>query len=111
MSGLKRTSKLWQSMINTDLTPDEFIKLTALGLIREQSLRKLVSNILRQELKTFADIIDEKVIHNNMIPSLEARASQKRSRGRPRDKEARFYTQKAKESQLPTSLEDLIDNK
>ena len=110
MKKAERTHKLWQSMINTDLTPDEFIKLTLLGRIREQSLRQLVSHILRDELKTFADLIEK---HSNQLlttPSLEANASKKRNRGRPRKKDARTYTSEATNASLPTSILEIIDS-
>jgi hypothetical protein len=102
--------KLWQSMINLDLTPDEFIYLKALGQIREQSLRQLVSNILRQEMKAFNDIIQSHVDTNVMLPSLEANASKKRLRGRPRLKDERVYTKARKEEKLPTSMLQLIED-
>jgi len=101
--------KLWQSMVNLDLSPDEFIMLKSLGQIRGQSLRQLVSNILRQELVAFSEIITNHAIANQMLPSLEANASRKRLRGRPRINETKIYLKKEKNEGLPASLLDIID--
>ena len=107
----KKTNKhkLWQSMINTNLTPDEFIKLSVLSKIREQSLRELVSSILRQELNAFADIISIKTDVYMLLPSLEANVSQKRGRGRPRLKDMRSFAKINKEEALPVSMAQIIE--
>ena len=110
MSNEKAKLKLWQSMINTDLTPDEFIRLQTLGKIREQSLRVLVSNILRQEMRAFVDLIDKEQQLINSSSSLEAGASKKRPRGRPRLKDAKAFTKIVKEASLPASMLDIIDD-
>lgn len=110
MNAEKTKLKLWQSMVNTDLTPDEFIRLQILGRIREQSLRVLVSNILRQEMRAFVDLIDKEQQLINNVSSLEAGASKKRPRGRPRLKDAKTYTKRAKEAVLPASMLDIIDD-
>ena len=110
MPKLKNKNKLWQSMINTNLTPDEFIYLMALGKIREQSLRFLVSAILRQEIKTFFDIIkpvvDAAMMQSSLAPS---NASKKRSIGRPRFRDASAYLKTNQEKALPTSMEQIIN--
>jgi hypothetical protein len=111
MGKLKNKRKLWQSMINTNLTPDEFVQLIALGKIRSQSLRELVSYILRQEIKAFHDVIMETVDASMLLPSLEANASKKRLRGRPRNNDARIYLQTHKEKLLPVSMEQIITEK
>jgi hypothetical protein len=103
--------KLWQSMVNTDLSPDEFIDLQTLGKIREQSLRQLVSNILRQEMRAFNDLIQKKREVDILQSPLEAGASKKRQRGRPRLKDAQTYTKVAKDKKLPTSMLTIIEEK
>lgn len=112
MSKLKSKHKLWQSLINTNLTPDEFVNLTVLGKIREQSLRELVSNILRQEITTFADLIknvvNDAALHNSLDAST---ASKKRSVGRPRLYNTRLFLQEYRDKTLPTSMEQIIDEK
>ena len=110
MNKVEKTHKLWQSMINTDLTPDEFIKLQILGRVREQSLRQLVSYILRQEIKTFSDIIEINRNVHTSLQSLEAGASPKRQRGRPRLKDAKTYTKSEKEATLPASMLTIIED-
>jgi len=105
----KTKLKLWQSMINTDLTPDEFIDLQILGRIREQSLRQLVSNILRQEMRAFSDLIKKRREADVLQSPLEAGASKKRPRGRPRLKDAHTYTKIAKDKELPASMLAIIE--
>ena len=101
--------KLWQSMINLDLTPDEFIKLKLLGQIREQSLRQLVSNILRQELVAFKDLINEKeAIYN--APILGSEQGAKRRVGRPRLKETAIFSESPKNKKQSISMLDIIED-
>jgi hypothetical protein len=110
MTTKKVNLKLWQSMINTDLSPDEFIRLQILSKIREQSLRVLVSNILRQEMRAFADLIDKEQESINRLSPLEAGVLKKRPRGRPRLKDAKVFTKRVKEAALPASMLEIIDD-
>ena len=109
MPKLKNNRKLWQSMINTNLSPDEFVCLIALGKIREQSMRELVSTILRQEIKAFYSMIKNVVDDSMMLPSLVTNASKKRLVGRPRKHDARIFMEQNKEKTLPTSMEQIIN--
>ena len=101
--------KLWQSMVNTNLTPDEFLKLIELGKLREQSIRELVSTILRQEIKAFEDLITESYRGEVLYNALSLGACAPRRVGRPRLKDARTFTKVVKEKELPISLEELIN--
>ena len=102
---MEKTHKLWQSMINTNLSPAEFLDLRTLGEIRQQSLRELVSTILRQELKAYSLIIVERKILNGSTKSLDS-ASPKRQRGRPRIKDTLDVIDVKKQEK---SMKDLIE--
>ena len=104
---MEKTHKLFQSMVNLNLSPEEFERLTILGQIREQSLRALVSSILRQELNAFADIIE----HRNQLNRLQSlgTVSTKRTRGRPRVKETREVLKGVNKAALPASMLDIIE--
>jgi hypothetical protein len=102
---VEKTHKLWQSMINTDLSPGEFLELRALGQIRRQSLRQLVSTILRQELRAYSGLIKEHEF--NVLPTSLDSASPKRQRGRPRIKETNDVIDPKKQ---PASMLDIIDD-
>ena len=82
----------------------------ALCKIRQQSMRQLVSAILRQEIKTFAELI-EKVVDNPLMHfSLDSStASRKRAVGRPRNYDARNFLQENRDKVLPPSMEAIID--
>jgi hypothetical protein len=105
---MEKTHKLWQSMINTDLSPSEFLELKTLGEIREQSLRQLVSTILRQELRAYSDIIKQK--QSNRLPTSLDSASPKRQRGRPRVKDTRDVIDPQKIKEKPASMLDIIQD-
>jgi len=103
---MEKTHKLWQSMINTDLTPNEFLELRALGQIRRQSLRQLVSTILRQEIRAYLDLIKDH--QSNVLPTSLGSVSPKRQRGRPRIKDT---TDIIDPKNKPLSMLDIIDDK
>lgn len=102
--------KLWQSMVNTDLTPEEFVQLERLALIREQSVRKLVSGLLRNELRAFNDLIKGSDNATKCSKPLDQDLSPKRKRGRPRVvAQACVPHIDGIQIEVPLSLEDIIE--